>query len=247
MTRNSLISISILTLGLAAACGDDAGSNNVDASTGNPDAGQTPDGGNADAATGGIDAAPGPVHPLLVEVYYDRAGGGPTGDNEYQWVKLYNPTGAAIDLSTYALGWGGANYAFGTLQLSGTIEADGCFVVGGPLSSEDNGNPVYDQAEDLDPNLGRGVDGASGVALFDITADAIEADTVPIDAVIYSNISGTANTNGLMDETGETGEVNITGVGENQSIRRLDKTIKLWERNFEPTPNECPPFPMVSI
>ena len=42
----------------------------------------------------------GPQTPLISEVFYDTPG----TDSDEEWVELYNPTGAAIDLSNYKLG-----------------------------------------------------------------------------------------------------------------------------------------------
>ena len=250
--------ISILSLGLAGACGD---------STGEPDANSGPDcgvtcnepvdaAGNIDApesaidgGTPGDDAASGtdagllPDHPILVEVYYDDPSPGQNGDNGKEWVKLFNPTSQPIDLAGYSLGWGGANYITGTLQLTGTIAAGGCFVVGGPDTNATNGNPIYSQTADLAPDLQNGGDQADGVALFETTVDLLEATTVPLDAVIYGADN---NASGLLDPTGAVGEVDVpTGVDPGQSIRNLSNGI--WEVHLTPTPNTCPPFPEASI
>jgi len=62
-----------------------------------------------------------------------------------------NGTGAAVDLSGWSLGWGGSDYAYATLQLSGEVPAGSCFLVGGPSSELSNGSPTFDQAEDFEP------------------------------------------------------------------------------------------------
>lgn len=249
--------ISVLTLGLAGACGgssEEADANTgpdcsvacggpIDAADGIDAPDNAIDGGTLDDAASGTDAAPLPDHPILVEVYYDDPSAGQNGDNGKEWVKLFNPTSQPIDLAGYSLGWGGASYITGTLQLSGTIAAGGCFVVGGPDTNATNGNPTYGQAADLAPDLQNGGDQADGVALFDTTADLLDATTVPLDAVIYGADN---NNSGLVDETGAVGAVDVTlGVDPGQSIRRLDNGI--WEENLTPTPDVCPPFPTASI
>ena len=61
-----------------------------------------------------------PVGDLWVsEVMYNPSG----GDNGNEWVELFNAGGSVIDLSNYSLGWGGADYTTGVVQLSGTIPA----------------------------------------------------------------------------------------------------------------------------
>ena len=71
-----------------------------------------------------------PVGDLWVsEVMYN-----PTGwnDDGSEWVELFNAGSTDIDLSSYSLGWGGADYTTGVVQLLGTIPAGQYFVVGGP-------------------------------------------------------------------------------------------------------------------
>ena len=125
-----------------------------------------------------------PIGSLVIsEVMFDPRG----GENRKQWVELFNATNGAIDLSTYSLGWGRDDYTNGTLQLSGIVEGGATWVVGGPRSSRDNADPIFDQAVDLNRDLGRGNNrhSADGLALFDVMAANISATLTPIDAVIY--------------------------------------------------------------
>lgn len=141
--------------------------------------------------------------------------GNPAGpDDSLEWVKLWNHTGAAVDLSGYALGWGGADYTYGTLQLSGTVEPLGCVLIGGPVSSADNGDPVLGLAADFDPDIQNGGSVADGVALFDVLAANLTSTTVPVDAVLY----GAANTSGLLGPDGTPSVVHAKDVPQGRSL-----------------------------
>ena len=173
---------------------------------------------------------------VIAEVYYNHTG----GDDGFEWVKLFNGTGGPVDLSAYALGWGGTDYTYGTLQLMGTVEAGACFLVGGPNGDADSGfvgAPVFDQAVTLTPNLQNSGALADGVALFDVTAAMIGPATVPIDAVIY----GDANGSGLLDESGMAGVVDVGDTGAAASAVLQDDLT--WGIADVPTPTACLPFP----
>ncbi|PIV99889.1 MAG: hypothetical protein COW42_09605 [Deltaproteobacteria bacterium CG17_big_fil_post_rev_8_21_14_2_50_63_7] len=166
---------------------------------------------------------------LITEVLYNPAG----TDTDLEWVKLYNGTGAAIDLSTYSLGYGGANYASGKYALSGTVPAGECWLVGGPTSNATNGDPIYDLAQTFSPGMQNSGADADGVALFNVVATAILATTVPIDAVIY----GPTNTSNLIDETNTVNAPHVLDAGSGNSIRLSGGA---WMINTTLTPNECP-------
>lgn len=191
--------------------------------------GSSSDGGTTESTTGEPDC-----HPLLVEVLYDPM----SGENMEQWVKLYNTCAQDIDLGGYSLGWGGADYTFGTLDLSGTIMAHDCFLVGGPESEADNAFPTLDQAVDLAPDLGKSGGDADGVALFFGAAASIEAATVPVDAVIY----GGNNTSNLLDAEGNTPDPHVADAGDTDSIRRTGAMQTAWIVESNPMPDVCPPF-----
>ena len=133
---------------------------------------------------------------ILSEVLYDPS----SSDDGYEWVELFNNSATSIDLSGYSLGWGGNDYTYGTLQLSGSIGSGDYFVIGGPSGGATNGNPVFDLALDFNPGLQNGGTQSDGVALFAQTADMIMAGTIPIDAVIYDldeNLAGLIGVDGL--------------------------------------------------
>ncbi|MEM7153820.1 MAG: amidohydrolase family protein [Myxococcota bacterium] len=188
-----------------------------------------------DATVSVIDA-PAFTDLIIVEAYYDHPG----GDDGFEWVKLYNGTGAAVDLTGHSLGWGGTDYTYGGIDLVGVIPDGACFVVGGPSGNADNGfpaGPAYDQAEDLDQDMQNSGATADGIALFSVPVASVGAGTVPIDAVIY----GDANDSGLIDETGGVAPVNVGDVASGSSIRmQADLT---WLAEPSPAPLECVPFP----
>ncbi|BCX47823.1 endonuclease [Haloferula helveola] len=164
---------------------------------------------------------------ILSEVYYDHVG----SDNGYEWVEIANVGTTTVDLSTWSLGWGGSDYTYGTLQLSGTIAPGATFVVGGPISDPVNANPTYDLAIDFDPDIQNGGASADGIALFDVVAEDIKAASIPVDAVIYAG----TNTNNLLDETGNPGATDVADVTNGWSIQRIDLE-GTWAQNEFPSP-----------
>jgi hypothetical protein len=184
---------------------------------------------------GGTSTTGGPVgcHPLLVEVYYDPQ----SAEDDEQWVKLYDPCGMNIDLGDYSLGWSGTDYTFGTLDLQGSIVDGECFIVGGPLSIDDNAFPMLDQAVDFDPDVQKGGGLAQGIALFLGDAASIAADTIPVDAVIYGN----DNSSGLLDAEGNMPAPHVGGSGDQRSIRRTGEA-PTWIIEADPMPGLCPRF-----
>lgn len=176
---------------------------------------------------------PGECHPILAEVLYDPMGG---NDDDKQWVKLYNPCDAEIELSNaYVLAYGGDDYTYGQYELTGSIDPGECRLVGGPDSNNDNANPVWGQNVDFMPDLQVSGQVADGVALFLGGAGDVMADTVPLDAVIY----GGANESGLLDAEGGMPEPHVGDAGSLDSIRRTGLAAE-WEIAATPTPNECP-------
>lgn len=187
------------------------------------------DGGMMEGTTGD----PVDCHPLLVEVLYDPM----SGEDQEQWIKLYNPCATELDLGGYSLGWGGPDYTFGTLSLVGAVDPGDCFIVGGPQSEGDNASPLLDQAVDLDPTLDKAGDPGNGVALFLGSAASIMPATIPLDAVIY----GVNNGDGLLDAEGNTPDPHVGDAGDTDSIRRTAPT-PTWTIEANPMPNVCPPF-----
>ncbi|TNF25668.1 MAG: hypothetical protein EP329_22695 [Deltaproteobacteria bacterium] len=166
---------------------------------------------------------------LLDEVFYNPA----DADDGLEWVRLYNGTGAAVDLSGYSLGWGGNDYTYGTMQLSGTVAAGACFLVGGPTSNASNGAPTFDQTTKFDPNIQNSGATADGVALFNVQASAITGSTVPIDAVIY----GDANTNNLKDGSGAAPAPHTAAAAPGSSLVRQTSTT--WGVSATPNGSGC--------
>jgi hypothetical protein len=169
---------------------------------------------------------------VLAEVFYDPQG----ADDGAEWIVIYNRTASAVDLSNFSIGYGGSDYATNTAQLSGALAADECHVVGGPGSTVENGNPVYDQTLNFSPDLQNSGPAADGIALFDVPAASITVNTVPIDAVLY----GENNTSNLIDETGSPGMPDIGDAASGQSIERTG--LDTWIYNATPSPNDCPTF-----
>jgi hypothetical protein len=187
----------------------------------------------ASSQTATVEVVAGSLSGLVIaQVFYDHS----SSDDGYEWVQLYNGTAASVDLSGYSIGYGGTDYTYGTLQLSGTIPAFSCFVVGGPTADAENGNPTFDQSVNLDPDIQNSGSTADGVALFDVDAASITAGTVPIDAVIY----GSSNGNGLLDETGTGGAVDVGDAGSGEALLRDGEST--WTITATPDPTNCPAF-----
>ena len=165
---------------------------------------------------------------VLSEVFYNPV----STDDKLEWVELYNGTGAAVDLAGYSLGWGGANYVWGKLQLAGTLEAGQCAVIGGPTSQASNFSPTFFQALDFDQDIQNSGTTADGLGLFAVPAAQLTATTVPVDAVIY----GGSNGSNLIDETGAVGAVDVADAGSGKSIERVGAG---WVVQGTPNPNDC--------
>jgi hypothetical protein len=197
--------------------------------------GSSSDGGMMESSGGGnTTGEPAECHPILAEVLYDP----PSGDNNEEWIKLYNPCAVEIELDAYSLGWGGTSYVqTGTMNLSGSIGAGECFLVGGTTSNGDNGNPVYDLAQDFSGDLQNSGDPGDGIALFLGDAASIMASTIPVDAVIY----GSNNASNLLDADGNTPAPHVADAPEGDSIRRT-ALAPTWIIEANPMPNACPPL-----
>jgi hypothetical protein len=170
---------------------------------------------------------------VLSEVLYNPAG----IDDKQEWVEIYNGTNDSIDLSGYALAWGGTDYKYGQLQLTGTLEKGGCFVVGGPTA--DPTKPAYDQAMDFNPDIQNSGTAAAepgdGVALFKGLASAIKSGalTVPVDAVVY----GKNNTSGLLGPDGN--PVPVTALGPVVNGQSIERHAGGWAAQATPTLKNC--------
>ncbi|HEX2163429.1 MAG TPA: lamin tail domain-containing protein, partial [Thermoanaerobaculia bacterium] len=168
---------------------------------------------------------------LLSEVLYDVSG----SDGGFEWIELYNDSGQEICLDGLSLGWGGSDYTYGGLDLTGTVAAGETFVVGGTSSTNANGHPNYDQETDLSPDLQNGGSTADGVALFTLPAASIGSSTVPYDAVIY----GTSNGSCLLDASGSCGAVDVGSASAGSSIERTTVGGG-WQTQGSPSPGSSP-------
>ena len=172
---------------------------------------------------------------LLTEVLYDAV----STDDDHEWVELYNNSSNTIDLADLCIGSGGSDYTTSLVSLSGTVAPGATFVVGGPLSDSNNGNPTFDLAVDFSPDFQNSDSTtADGVALFNVRCSLVNATTVPIDAVVY----GPANLNGLIDETGVASAPEVGDASAGQSVERTD-VAGSWQIQPLPNPNEAFPDP----
>lgn len=168
---------------------------------------------------------------VISEVFYDAAG----ADNGFEWVELWNAGSQAVDLAGFSLGSGGSRYTSTRVQLAGSLAAGATFVVGGPSTSGVNGNPAFDQAINWSPDLQNSGSTADGVALFDVPSAQMTVSSVPIDAVIY----GSANSSGLIDETGNANPPEVGDAPAGSSIERLD-VAGTWQIQATPSPGSTP-------
>ncbi|HEY5948129.1 MAG TPA: lamin tail domain-containing protein [Kofleriaceae bacterium] len=161
---------------------------------------------------------------VLSEIYT-----GASGNTANQWVEIANLTSVPIDLSSFSLGAGGADYTATRVPLSVVVPANGCVVVGGPQRTI-AGQPPYDQQVDFSPDLAAAQADAHGVALFDAAAAEITPATLPYDALVYGGDNNT-----LLDPTGELAQV-VAAAPANGTYFR---TSQQWTTQPTPTPGIC--------
>ena len=179
-----------------------------------------------------LSAAGTPLQGLVIsEVFYDRAG----ADNGFEWVELFNGTSVPINLSGFSLGFGGNKFSSSTLGLSGIVDKDAFFVLGGPVSDVTNGSPLYDLIVDFSPDIQNAGTTADGVALFNLLETEITMTSVPLDAVIY----GGSNDSQLIDADGLVLPPMVADAPSGASIERLSNS--LWVINIQPSPGLGPP------
>jgi hypothetical protein len=131
----------------------------------------------------------------IAEVLADPAG----DDDQLQWIKLHNRSTLPIDLSSYRLQAGQGNYDLVSVALTGSIPAGGCAVIGGPIQTGANSEPVFSQAIDFSPNLPYGGTQAAGFAVFDASAAPVGGVMTPVDTMLV----GVANNSQLLGPDGE--------------------------------------------
>lgn len=160
---------------------------------------------------------------VISEVMYEPTG----GDNGRQWIELYNGTGATIDLSLYELQWG-RNGLSNSVVLSGSLAAGSTFVIGGPTSDANNGNPIYDQVFNFNPNLGDGGHNwqEDGLALVE------SATSTLLHTVVYG---GNGTNPPYVDEQGGTATViDDSALSPGQSLEFLGGST--WQVQATATP-----------
>ncbi|HWB79487.1 MAG TPA: hypothetical protein VG755_31210 [Nannocystaceae bacterium] len=166
--------------------------------------------------------------PILHEILYDPQS--PSTDDEFEWIELYNPCDSEIDLAALELRWGGDGYV-NVAKLGGNLGAGGCFVMGGPITNDDNSNPSYDVVLDFEVDLENSGTAADAIALFET------GNEVPLDAVIY----GEMNEAMFIDETDDVGAVDVMDVARGHTIARTAaEASAAWYDEDVPTPNVCP-------
>ncbi len=158
---------------------------------------------------------------VISEVFYDARG----ADGGREWVELFNPGPLTIDLSTWSLGYGGADFTYGTLALGGEIVPGDYFLIGGG---------DFDINVDFSPNLQNGGDTADGVALFDLPPADIDRASVPFFAVLYGGI----NANGLPVAGGLIPPAGVPGAPPGGSIELTGDGG--WRVQPVPTPDTGP-------
>lgn len=168
----------------------------------------------------------------LAEVLYDGVG----ADDGQEWIKLYNSCDDARSLDGMSVGWGGSSYETGGVDLTGTIPGKQCFVVGGPTSGSHNGDPTFDLVTDLSPDLQNGGSIADGVALFAHRRREVDADSIPLDAVVY----GESNASALLDAFGGVADPDVRGGEPGDSVVLVAPDT--WAVASEPQPERCPTF-----
>ncbi len=174
---------------------------------------------------------------IISEIVFNPVGGFFGNDDGLEWVELFNDGTSTVDLSDYSLGWGGADYTFGTMWLdgAGTLDPGEYIVIGNSLG----GNTGPGAAFNFTPNLPDGVFTAGGVGLF--AGPTVGAADVPIDSVIYGHIFA-LNFNGLIDSTGAVGTVDATTGAAAESIQL--GAGGTWTASATPTPDTGPLVPI---
>jgi len=165
---------------------------------------------------------------ILSEVFYDAV----SGDDDLEWVEIYNSSGSGVNLATWCIGNGGSDYTTSKVQLAGTIPAGATWVIGGTLSNSSNWSPSLDQSINFNPDFQNSGTAGDGVALFDVACSSVTASTVPVDAVVY----GPNNSSNLIDESGSASAPEVGDAPSGSSIERTSLAGS-WQIQSTPTPN----------
>ncbi len=151
----------------------------------------------------------------IAEVFL-RASGSADG---LQWIKLANRSRVPIDLASYSVAAGIEAYGETGVQLGGTLAAGSCYVVGGPTSSQANGNPLYSQTIDFDPDLPADPVPPKGIAVFDRPLRELESGTLPVDVLVVGKHGEQTS---LRDPDGDPAGVGCADPAPHASAVRLD-------------------------
>jgi hypothetical protein len=131
----------------------------------------------------------------IAEVLADPSG----DDDQLQWIKLHNRSSLPIDLNGYRLQVGQDNYGRLAVNLTGTVPAGGCAVIGGPTQSGANSEPIFSQLINFTPDLPHGGTQAAGFAVFDGAASLVAGVQTPVDTMLV----GASNDAMLLGPDGE--------------------------------------------
>jgi MYXO-CTERM domain-containing protein len=169
---------------------------------------------------------------MITEVQFDPVAFG--SDFGQEFVEIYNDGATTLDLTGYSIGWGGADYTYGTHDLdlygaiAGAMAPGEVIVIGGPSDTT---------GYDFSPELANGFFNAAGVAIFDVDSSLIGGAT-PIDSVIYGTFFVFNVPAGLIDSTGSTGTVDV--VTANSTQNAVLDTNGSWTTTTTPTPGFTP-------
>lgn len=108
-------------------------------------------------------------------------------DDGLQWIKLRNRTALPLDLSGYQLRAGENSYDLVTVQLSGTVPARSCVLIGGPMQTVENGEPNFTQVVNFMPDLPHSRPQAAGFAVFDRNAGTVDGVATPVDTMLIGS------------------------------------------------------------
>ena len=157
----------------------------------------------------------------------------PNGNNnQTQWIEIHNDGDHFVDLGRYFIGAGTSDYTTTVGGLQGILPPGGCFVVGGPNSNGNNGQPNYDQVLDFMPNLPIPGISDGGVGIF--FEQSPNATDIPVDSVLFGSNSG-----GLLDESGAADAEVSPNPPEGASLERISATSDVMAIRMTPSPGRC--------
>jgi hypothetical protein len=205
-----------------------------------------------------VDALPPPPPPpptgtmQIAEVFVNPAG----IDAGLEWVKVKNTSGVDVDLSKFAIAFGGnttwgntAGGNGGVLPMTGSLAAGACMLVVAGSSTPVNANPELSTAI-VEPFPGNGLQNpstpADAIGLFDVSSGPVSSTSRPIDVLVYG-ATAAPSPSGFVGVDGNPAPVDIrvsdaaqgksfrrtaTGVVESGAIGAADGS--------GPSPNSCP-------